>query len=103
MYDTLQKFAEIRKQERANIVRDLNLYPITQNLLTLERKYGDSLNFEDLNGYRKKKRKRQQSRQSAGSSVPGSVSDEKTDASPMKSAYAKTQTATIFQGSEKMS
>ena len=52
MYDTLQKFAEIRKLDRASLVRDFNLYPITQNLLTLERKYGDSLNHEDLYGFK---------------------------------------------------
>ena len=57
MYDTLQKFAEIRKQDRASLVRDFNLYPITANLLTLERKYGDSLNFEDLNGYKQRRRR----------------------------------------------
>jgi hypothetical protein len=50
MYDTLQKFAEIRKLDRASLVRDFNLFPITENLLTLERKYGDSLSYEDLNG-----------------------------------------------------
>ena len=57
MYDTLQKFAEIRKLDRASLVRDFNLFPITENLLTLERKYGDSLNFEDLHGF-KQRRKR---------------------------------------------
>ena len=57
MYDTLQKFAEIRKLDRASLVRDFNLYPITENLLTLERKYGDSLNFEDLHGYKQRKRR----------------------------------------------
>lgn len=61
MYDTLQKFAEMRKLDRASLVRDLNLFPVTQNLLTLERKYGDSLNFEDLNGFRQKRRRRQKS------------------------------------------
>jgi len=52
MYDTLQKFAEMRKLDRASLVRDFNLFPEPINLLTLERKYGDSLNFEDLNGFR---------------------------------------------------
>ena len=50
MYDTLQKFAEIRKLDRVSLVRDFNLFPITVNLLTLERKYGDSLSEEDLSG-----------------------------------------------------
>lgn len=52
MYDTLQKFAEIRKLERVGLVRDFNLFPIPVNLLTLERKYGDALNFEDINGFK---------------------------------------------------
>jgi hypothetical protein len=50
MYDTLQKFAEIRKLDRANLVRDFNLYPCAENLLTLERKYCDSLTKFDLTG-----------------------------------------------------
>ena len=50
MYDTLQKFAEIRKLDRQNLVRDFNLYPSSENLLTLERKYGDSLSLFDLAG-----------------------------------------------------
>ena len=55
MYDTLQKFAEIRKLDRQSLVRDFNLYPTAQNLLTLERKYGDSLTLFDLNGVKPKK------------------------------------------------
>ena len=50
MYATLLKFAEIRKLERASLVRDFNLYPELVDLVTLERKYGDSLNYQDLNG-----------------------------------------------------
>jgi len=61
MYDTLQKFAEIRKLDRANLVRDFNLFPSAANLLVLERKYGDSLLFEDLNGYKQKKKRRKTS------------------------------------------
>ena len=52
MYDTLQKFAEIRKLERASLVRDFNLFPVPVHLMTLERKYGDALSFEDINGFR---------------------------------------------------
>lgn len=52
MYDTLSKFAEIRKLDRMNLVRDFNLFPNVTNLLTLERKYGDSLIYEDLNGFK---------------------------------------------------
>lgn len=52
MFDILTKFAEMRKLERINLVRDFNLFPVTKDLLTLERKYGDSLLFEDINGYK---------------------------------------------------
>jgi len=52
MFDTMQKLAEIRKLERATLVRDFNLFPLTVHLLTLERKYGDSLSFEDINGFK---------------------------------------------------
>jgi len=55
MYDTLQKFAEIRKLDRSNLVRDFNLYPSVENLLALERKYGDSLSLYDLTGQKPKK------------------------------------------------
>lgn len=58
MYDTLQKFAEIRKLDRASLVRDFNLFPITENLLTLERKYGDSLNYEDLHGFKQRRKRK---------------------------------------------
>jgi len=39
-------------------VHDFNLFPGTDVLLTLERKYGDSLNYEDLNGVKQRKRRR---------------------------------------------
>jgi hypothetical protein len=58
MYDTLQKFAEIRKLDRASLIRDFNLYPSAENLLTLERKYGDSLTVYDLTGQKPKKKKK---------------------------------------------
>jgi hypothetical protein len=58
MYDTLQRFAEIRKLDRASLIRDFNLYPSAENLLTLERKYGDSLTVYDLTGQKPKKKKK---------------------------------------------
>ena len=100
MYDTLQKFAEIRKQDRANLVRDFDLFPETKNLLTLERKYGDSLSFEDLNGFKQKKKRRMK--------APGSettfqgtemVSDSRTEgqtvfSSAQETAMSKSQRPT---------
>ena len=53
------------------MIRDFNLFPNTENLLTLERKYGDSLNFEDLNGFKQKKRRRTRSNGTDGN-VSGS-------------------------------
>jgi hypothetical protein len=53
IYDTLQKFAELRKLDRMSLVRDFNLFPIVEKLLNLERKYGDSLSHEDLYGFPK--------------------------------------------------
>lgn len=50
MFHILQQFAEMRKLTRLSLIRDFNLFPMTDKLLTLERKYGDSLNFEDLYG-----------------------------------------------------
>ena len=82
MYDTLQKFAEIRKLDRISLVRDFNLFPIPQNLLTLERKYGDSLNFEDINGFRQKKRKRTRERDS--------IIDDGMTETQMQSEWGKT-------------
>ena len=58
IYDTLQKFAELRKLDRIALVRDFNLFPIVERLLNLERKYGDSLSHEDLYGFPKKKKRR---------------------------------------------
>jgi len=40
----------MRKLDRVGLVRDFDLFPITVNLLTLERKYGEALSFEDING-----------------------------------------------------
>ena len=52
MFLVLTKLAELRQLERLNLVRDFNLFPDTGNLLNLERKYGDALNYEDLQGVR---------------------------------------------------
>lgn len=40
----------MRKLDRMTLVRDFDLFPITERLLNLERKYGDSLSHEDLHG-----------------------------------------------------
>lgn len=48
----------MRKLERMSLVRDFDLFPVVERLLNLERKYGDSLSFEDLNGSPPKKKRR---------------------------------------------
>lgn len=58
IYDTMQKFAEMRKLDRMTLVRDFDLFPVPERLLNLERKYGDSLSYEDLYGMPPKPRKK---------------------------------------------
>ena len=41
-----------------SLVRDFNLFPHTDRLLNLERKYGDSLSHEDLYGVPSKPKRR---------------------------------------------
>lgn len=62
IYDTMQKFAEIRRLNRASLVRDFNLFPCLDNLLIFERKYGDALSYEDIHGYKLPKKRRIKSR-----------------------------------------
>ena len=56
-----------------SLVRDFNLFPETETLLTLERKYGDSLNFEDLHGKPGKSRKKKIAADDIGSTGGGSA------------------------------
>ena len=44
-------------------------------MLTLERKYGDSLNFEDLNGFKQRKKRRQKSALNDSNMTAGGGSD----------------------------
>jgi hypothetical protein len=54
------------------LVRDFNLFPETDKLLTLERKYGDSLSFEDINGKPGKSKKKKQGDESNQSQMQAS-------------------------------
>lgn len=47
MYETLVKFAEMRKLGRANLVSNFNLFPEYETLVVFERKYGDGINYYD--------------------------------------------------------
>lgn len=67
IYDTLQKLAEIRKFDRIKYLKDYNLFPDADLLLSLERKYGDSLSHKDLYGIpAKAKRKKKPIREDEG-------------------------------------
>ena len=50
IYDTLQKMGEMRKFDRLKYLRDYDLFPTSERLLSLERKYGDSLSYIDIHG-----------------------------------------------------
>ena len=54
------------------MIRDFNLFPETEKLLTLERKYGDSLNFEDLHGRPGKPKKKKTHDDASVSALTGS-------------------------------
>lgn len=69
IYDTMQKFAEMRKLDRMTLVRDFDLFPLPERLLNLERKYGDSLSHQDLYGKRQKSRKKRSLIEEAGAST----------------------------------
>ena len=58
MYDTIVKFAEMRKLDRANLVANFDLFPSYENLVTFERKYGDSITYQDQFGVQKRKKKK---------------------------------------------
>jgi hypothetical protein len=48
----------MRKLDRMALVRDFNLFPMPDRLLNLERKYGDSLSYEDLHGVPQPRKRR---------------------------------------------
>lgn len=75
MYDTLVKFAEIRKLNRANFVTNFDLYPEYTTLVIFERKYGDSINYYDQHGVHKKKKKRRNQVGTADNQIEGSRLD----------------------------
>jgi hypothetical protein len=69
MYETLIKFAEIRKLNRANLVNNFDLFPSYNKLLVFERKYGDSISYEDQFGIKKRKKKRKQNKETIDDTV----------------------------------
>lgn len=55
-------------------MRDFNLFPTVDRLLTLERKYGDAINKEDLLGFKEKKKKK---RRAQGASIEDNATTNK--------------------------
>jgi hypothetical protein len=70
IYETIVKFAELRKLDRANLVRDFDLYPDVANLLNMERKYGDAIYHEDIYGAKKRRLKRSHKVAADGTKIP---------------------------------
>ena len=61
-----------------SLVRDFNLFPQPERLLNLERKYGDSLNHEDLYGVPAKPKRRRAADDSASVGFDDTVMDNTT-------------------------
>ena len=76
MYSVLMKFVEIRKLDRAFLLRDFDLYPDAGTLEVLERKYGDSINHVDLNGAAKRQKRRVKKTSGEMSTMSPSVRDQ---------------------------
>ena len=71
------------------------MFPETEKLLTLERKYGDSLNYEDLNGKPGKARKKKDPNadMNATQKTEGTASATEFGASQMKDPNQTQMTA----------
>lgn len=92
MYDTLQKFAELRKLNRMELIKDFNLWPFSDKLEILERKYGDSLYHMDLYGVpAPKRRRRNQDSQDAGETAVTFEDGSAIDPNTITSGLAQTQ------------
>ena len=76
MYSVLMKFVEIRKLDRAILLRDFDLYPNADILEVLERKYGDSITYVDIHGAAKRQKRRRKKTSSNMSSMSPSVRDQ---------------------------
>ena len=58
---------------RIKYLRDCNLFPDVENLLKIERKYGDSLSLEDLLGVVEPKKKKKVNAQGDDVTVAGTT------------------------------
>ena len=58
IYDAFLNFGSILKAQTLKEISDANLFPDSESLLLLERKYADILNDEDMTGVHKEKKKK---------------------------------------------
>ena len=58
IYDAFLNFGSILKAETLKEISDSNLFPDSESLLLLERKYADILNDEDMTGIQKEKKRK---------------------------------------------
>ena len=58
IYDAFLNFGSILKAETMKEISDANLFPDSESLLLLERKYADILNDEDMTGAHKEKKRK---------------------------------------------
>ena len=58
IYDAFLNFGSILKAETLKEISEANLFPDSESLLLLERKYADILNDEDISGIHKEKKKK---------------------------------------------
>ena len=58
IYDAFLNFGSILKAETLKEIADSNLFPDSESLLLLERKYADILNDEDMTGVHKEKKRK---------------------------------------------
>ena len=58
IYDAFLNFGSILKAETLKEIKEANLFPDSESLLLLERKYADILNDEDISGIHKEKKRK---------------------------------------------
>ena len=78
-----------------SIVTEFNLFPSTENLLVLERKYGDSLSYYDINGS-KPKRKRRSKQTDGTNATDDKTIDTKTEGRTAQTADTRTDARTNY-------
>lgn len=73
IFQVMNSLAEIRKHDRALLIKEFDLLPKEGLLLNLERKYGDELTHEDISGIQPKRKKRRRNAQVSKSMHSSSI------------------------------